>query len=66
MALRPPVCQGGSSARTGKELGLRVTVMQYIHEDVSPGARTERRGGAGPVRVLLGADHAPAAFFNKS
>jgi hypothetical protein len=27
-----------------------------------PGAQTERRGDAGPVRVLLGGGHAPAVF----
>ena len=29
----------------------------------SPGAQTERRGGAGPVRGLLGGKASPAAFF---
>jgi hypothetical protein len=28
-----------------------------------PGAQTERRGGAGPVRGLLGGKTSPAAFF---
>jgi hypothetical protein len=29
----------------------------------NPGAQTERRGGAGPVRGLLGDKTSPAAFF---
>ena len=29
----------------------------------SPGAQTERRGGAGPVRGLLGGKTSPAALF---
>src|SRR5262249_51945324 len=30
----------------------------------APGAQARRRGEAGPVRVLLGSGHAPAAFIN--
>src|SRR5438128_1984266 len=29
--------------------------------DIVPGAQTERRGGAGPVRAWLGGEYAPAA-----
>src|SRR5262249_52893747 len=32
----------------------------------SPGAQTERRGGAGPVGGLLGGKAPPAAFFQRS
>jgi len=31
-----------------------------------PGAQTERRGGAGPVRGLLGGKTSPAAMFQES
>jgi hypothetical protein len=31
-------------------------------DDIVPGAQTERRGGAGPVRGLLGGKASPAAF----
>jgi hypothetical protein len=30
---------------------------------IASGAQTERRGGAGPVRNLLGGETLPAAFF---
>jgi hypothetical protein len=39
------------------EAGLR-----YDEEVIPPGAQTERRGDAGPVRVLLRGGHAPAHF----
>src|SRR5262245_22559505 len=45
----------GSPVRGG---GLR-----YNDGANTPGAQTERRGEAGPVRVLLGGGHAPAAFL---
>jgi hypothetical protein len=31
----------------------------------APGAQTERRGDAGPVRDLLGGETSPAAFVEK-
>ncbi len=34
--------------------------------DTDPGAQTERRGGAGPVRGLLGGKTSPAAVFVSS
>src|SRR5207237_1099738 len=37
--------------------------LQYNDKAITPGAQTERRGEAGPVRVLLGGGHAPAAFL---
>jgi hypothetical protein len=38
--------------------------LRYHKRDIIPGAQTERRGDAGPVRVLLGGGHAPAALLS--
>jgi hypothetical protein len=38
--------------------GYRLVKIQCV---ITAGAQTERRGSAGPVRVLLGGGHAPAA-----
>jgi hypothetical protein len=37
-------------------------VCDKIKKAIAAGAQTERRGEAGPVRVLLGGGHAPAAL----
>jgi len=37
--------------------------LRYNEETSIPGAQTERRGEAGPVRDLLGGVSSPAAFF---
>jgi hypothetical protein len=37
--------------------------LRYHDKGIASGAQTERRGEAGPVRVLLGGGHAPAALF---
>jgi hypothetical protein len=34
----------------------------YVNKDIGSGAQTKRRGGAGPVRRLLGGKASPAAF----
>jgi hypothetical protein len=40
--------------------------LLYNDRAITSGAQTERRGDAGPVRVLLGGGHAPAALFQSS
>jgi hypothetical protein len=40
------------------EAGLR-----YNDDAIVAGAQTERRGGAGPVRDLLGGETSPAGLF---
>ena len=42
---------------------LRQTGLRYHGKAIAPGAQTEHRGGAGPVRDLLGGGHAPAAWI---
>src|SRR5262245_58525949 len=37
--------------------------LLYDGSDIATGAQTERRGGAGPVRGLLGGKDPPAALF---
>src|SRR5262249_55970225 len=37
--------------------------LRYNDKVITAGAQTERRGDAGPVRVLLGGGRAPAALF---
>jgi hypothetical protein len=39
--------------------------LRYNEEANDPGAQTERRGEAGPVRVLLRGWDAPAAFLSE-
>ena len=39
------------------------TLFQDQVQGIDSVAQTERRGDAGPVRVLLGGGHAPAAFL---
>jgi hypothetical protein len=41
-----------------KRVGLR-----YNAKAIGSGAQTERRGEAGPVRVLLGGGHVPATLL---
>src|SRR3954471_5487878 len=41
---------------------LREDGLRY-NGDIIPGAQTERRGGAGPVRTLLGGENASTAWF---
>ncbi|HKB34894.1 MAG TPA: hypothetical protein VKD72_00475 [Gemmataceae bacterium] len=41
---------------------LSGAVCGTVGKDNAVGAQTERRGGAGPVRALLGGENAPAAF----
>jgi len=41
-----------------QNLGLRLQWQHHV-----PGAQTERRGLAGPVKDLLGGETSPAAFF---
>jgi hypothetical protein len=36
--------------------------LHYNGRDIDPGAQTERPGGLGPVRTLLGGMTSPAAF----
>jgi hypothetical protein len=36
--------------------------LQYNENAIGPGAQTERRGLAGPVRDLLGGETSPAVF----
>jgi len=36
--------------------------LRYNEKAIYPGAQTERRGLAGPVRDLLGGETSPAAF----
>jgi hypothetical protein len=43
---------------------LRKTGLRYHGKAIAPGAQTERQGGAGPVRDLLGGGHAPAAWIS--
>jgi hypothetical protein len=39
--------------------------LQYNQKVIAPGAQTERRGDAGPVRSLLrGKPHRPLLFFS--
>src|SRR5262249_40657482 len=38
---------------------------QYHDKAIAPGAQTERRGVAGPVRVLLGGEPSPAAIATR-
>ena len=42
-----------------KQIDVR---LRYNNHAITPSSQTERRGDAGPVRVLLGGGHAPAAF----
>jgi predicted DNA-binding antitoxin AbrB/MazE fold protein len=37
--------------------------LRYNGNVIGSGAQTERRGDAGPVRLLLGGEDSPAAFF---
>jgi hypothetical protein len=37
--------------------------LRYKEHAIDPGAQTERRGEAGPVRDLLGGETSPAAWF---
>jgi hypothetical protein len=37
--------------------------LRYNESAIDPGAQTERRGDAGPVRALLGGETSPAAFL---
>jgi hypothetical protein len=37
--------------------------LRYNGRDIAPGAQTERPGGLGPVRTLLGGYPSPAAFL---
>ena len=37
--------------------------LRYNEQTIAAGAQTERRGGAGPVRDLLGGETSPAALF---
>jgi hypothetical protein len=37
--------------------------LRYNDNATTTGAQTERRGGAGPGRDLLGGETSPAAFF---
>jgi hypothetical protein len=39
------------------------TGLRYNDKAITFGAQTERRGDAGPVRVLLGGGYAPAALL---
>jgi hypothetical protein len=39
--------------------------LRYNAKVITPGAQTERRGDAGPVRVLLGGGYALAALFSE-
>src|SRR5437762_12149493 len=50
--------RGGVSPPILRQAGLR-----YHGEAIAPGAQTEHRGGAGPVRDLLGGGHAPAVLI---
>ncbi len=38
--------------------------LRNREEDIVPGAQTERRGGAGPVRGLLGGKDPTGRFFD--
>jgi hypothetical protein len=49
--------RGGVSPLIPRQAGLR-----YHGNAIAPGAQTKHRGGAGPVRDLLGGGHAPAAL----
>src|SRR6516165_130292 len=42
----------------------RVGGLRYNEKAIAPGAQTERRGLAGPVRTLLGGEDSPADFVN--
>jgi len=42
---------------------LREGGLRYNEKVITPGAQTEHRGDAGPVRVLLRGGHSPADFF---
>jgi hypothetical protein len=37
--------------------------LRYNERAIAPGAQTERRGDAGPVRLLLGGEDSPPVFF---
>src|SRR5262245_56139062 len=52
--------------RRGANMGFSSlgAVCGIMTRTIVPGAQTERRGEAGPVRVLLGGGHAPAAFLD--
>src|SRR5262249_61353913 len=53
--------------RRRKKLNMVVllyrTGLRYNDKVITPGAQTERRGEAWPVRVMLGGGHAPATFL---
>jgi hypothetical protein len=38
--------------------------LRWNDKAIAAGAQTERRGGAGPVRALLGGGASPAVLFN--
>src|SRR5262249_49346478 len=57
----PPPVQGRGK-RHGSLLPRRAG-LRYNNKAIRPGAPTERRGEAGPVRGLLGGKASPAAFF---
>src|SRR5258708_12037980 len=50
--------------REGPEGGSSATMVCATMETSSPGAQTERRGDAGPVRGLLGGKTSPAALLS--
>src|SRR5438270_12918710 len=52
-----------SSAEDPDVRFLRQAGLRYHGKAIAPGAQTEHRGGAGPVRDLLGGGHAPAAWI---
>src|SRR5262249_20196306 len=63
-----PAAGGSTTEDTGEEVvpHCQVLVARYglrYNGGALPGAQTERRGGAGPVRALLGGVTSPAALF---